>query len=208
MKLNKTQKILVAVLVQVLILGFLLLSKYFLFANGTEIILRIYPIDPTDPLRGDYITFEYDISEIYDYNQGVVNEGDTVYIPINKTGKYWYARNEIILKEKPETGLFIKGVVEEVDKRGGFEEPIPLPPPPKESREDMVVEVGPEMDEELGYYVENLVQIKYGIEEYFIPEGVGRDFDFSSKDISAKVVIDSNGEAMLKQVFIDNQPWP
>lgn len=53
----------------------------------------------------------------------------------------------------------------------------------------------------------NYLSVIYGIEQYFIPEGQGQNFNFSS-DSLAKVVVDGNGNAVLKQLYINNKPWP
>jgi uncharacterized membrane-anchored protein len=50
--------------------------------------------------------------------------------------------------------------------------------------------------------------VVYGIEEYFIPEGKGRDFRFGNKMASARIVVDDNGNAVLKGIIVDGKPWP
>jgi uncharacterized membrane-anchored protein len=52
------------------------------------------------------------------------------------------------------------------------------------------------------------IHIIYGIEDYFIPEGTGRDFTFLREEIAAKVEIDENGNAVLKQIYVNDKPWP
>lgn len=52
------------------------------------------------------------------------------------------------------------------------------------------------------------VIISYGIEQYFIPEGKGQDINFQGKKCFAKVVVDKNGNAVLKQIYVDGALWP
>jgi uncharacterized membrane-anchored protein len=52
------------------------------------------------------------------------------------------------------------------------------------------------------------LHIVYGIEEYFIPEGQGRNFSFWNKEAAARVAVDENCNAALKQIYIDGEPWP
>ncbi len=50
--------------------------------------------------------------------------------------------------------------------------------------------------------------VDYGIEEYFITEGKGRNFSFWQKEALAKVTIDASGNAVIKQIYVDGKPWP
>jgi len=43
--------------------GFILFKEYTL-RTGTEMILRIEPVDPRDLFRGDYVTLNYEISTL------------------------------------------------------------------------------------------------------------------------------------------------
>lgn len=52
------------------------------------------------------------------------------------------------------------------------------------------------------------IHIVYGIEDYFISEGVGQDFTFWRREAAARVSIDENGNAVLKQVYVDDRAWP
>ena len=51
-----------ALLLQVLIIGSLVLTHYTTTVTGRPVLLKLAPVDPRDPLRGDYLTFRYDIS--------------------------------------------------------------------------------------------------------------------------------------------------
>lgn len=51
------------------------------------------------------------------------------------------------------------------------------------------------------------MQISYGVEQYFIPEGKGAGVNFGT-NAYAKVMVDDDGNAVLKQVYIDGKPWP
>lgn len=173
--LNKNTKFLIAVFVQVIIIFLIIFFKVSILTGGTEVILRIEPVDPWDPLRGDYITFDYNISDIpysnyYKYEMENFREGQTVYVLLEKSSNYWYAFR--IQKTKPTNSntVFIKGIVDNVSSQS--------------------------------------YHITYGIEEYFIEEKSGRNFDFSDKEALAKVIVDENGNAVLKQVYIDDKPWP
>ena len=184
--LTKQSKFAFAVLLQVVILFTLILFKLTVLAGGTEVLLKIEPVDPTSPLRGDYATFQYsNISRVDSYLADVtqVSTGDTVYVVLRQVGTYWKA--ERVEKVKPTSGeLFLAGKLVSggvVQQPASTLLPRSLPQP---------------------------LHIVYGIEEYFIPEGSGRDFSFFDKEAAARVVVDDEGNAVLKQILVGGKPWP
>lgn len=170
--ITKQTKFIIAIAIQLVIIFSIIIFKMAVLMGGTDVLLKIEPVDPRDPLRGDHLTFSYKISNLdsYLFNYFPVREGDTVYIPLKQQRKYWVAVFGI-QKTKPSDGeIFIKGKV--ANSYG------------------------------------NSVRVIYGIEDYFIPEGVGQDFTFWGREIAARVSIDKNGKAVLKQIYVDNKSWP
>lgn len=184
--MSKQIKFILAVALQLAIIFIIIIFKFSIFTGGTEVMLRIQPVDPRDPLRGDYVTFSYDISSVssYQFKYSPISNGDKVYIPLAKRSGYWQVSG-MISKDKPVQGVFIKGVVKESDSIN-FGQPI-------------LIDVQKQ---------ERNITIIYGIEEYFIPEGAGRTERFIGNNNFAKVAIDDNGNAVLKQLFVDNKIWP
>jgi len=183
--MSKQTKFILAVALQLAIIFIIIIFKFSIFTGGTEVMLRIQPVDPRDPLRGDYVTFSYDISTVssYQFKYSPISNGDKVYVPLTKRGNYWVVSGNI-QKVKPTQGVFLKGVI----KRGG----------------DAVLPQGP-FGINRG---DDIVTIIYGTEEYFIPEGTGRFERFLGNNNFAKVAIDDNGNAVLKQIFVDGEIWP
>lgn len=166
--------------IQVLILVGIILYKLIVLGSGTEILLQIQPIDPRDPLRGDYATFSYSISNQPFYDSSInIQNGDTVYVPLYKSGKYWISEG-LVSKSKPERGVFIKGRVVVGGSSGQLS-----------------------FDSRQG----NL-NISYGIEQYFIPEGKGRALNNFNGEAYAKVAIDEEGNSVLKGIYLNDNPWP
>jgi len=176
---SKRNKFIIAIAIQTAILFFIVLFKLLILSGGEEVFLKIRPVDPRDPFRGDYITFQYDISRIkgslFDSSEKI-KYGDKIYIPLLKRKNYHVAANRIS-KNKPDTGIFIKGTVNDIRIRQN----------------------GNSIDE---------VFVSYGIEEYFIPENSGRNVSFNGQNTFAKVILDKNGNAVLKNVYVNGKLWP
>lgn len=183
--MTKQTKFILAIAVQVIIIFAIIITKMSILAGGTDVLLKIAPVDPRDMLRGDYVTFQYDISNLDSYISGgqEIRNGDAVYVVLRQMEKYYFAQN--VQKTKPaEGGIFIKGTV----SSGGANTEL-----------DMF------QNQNFG---NSRLHVVYGIEEYFIPEGKGQGFSFLNKEAAARVVIDENGNAVLKELYINDEPWP
>ena len=182
---DKQIKFWLAVASQVLVILIIVVFKVSILSEGNDVLLRIVPVDPRDWLRGDYVTFSYDISSLSSYyaNRQNLASGDTIYVVLRQGNKY--ATVSRVQKEKPsEKEIFIKGKI----ASGGV----------SPSNDDL-------MDEEFN---NRQLRVIYGIEQYFIPEGSGQNFNFPDKTAAAQVFLDSNGNAVLKRIYIDDKPWP
>jgi uncharacterized membrane-anchored protein len=112
-----------AVALQIVVLFIMMGAKGYTLAYGTKILLKTQPVDPWDLFRGDYVTLNYEISEL---NLNTVfsdsskyNRNDTVYVVLEPQGRYWVARS--VSNRRPGDGsLYIKGTVRyyyDFDKR-------------------------------------------------------------------------------------------
>jgi len=173
--LTKQTKFVIAIAIQLVIIFSIIIFKMAVLTGGNEVLLRIEPVDPRDPLRGDHLTFSYEISNLnsYLFNYSPMRDGDTVYVPLKQQGKYWTAVFGV-QKTKPIDGekIFLRGKISS------------------------------------SYSYDNKIHIIYGIEDYFIPEGAGQDFTFGGQEVAARVSVDENGNAVLKQVYVNDKPWP
>lgn len=59
------------------------------------------------------------------------------------------------------------------------------------------------------YLYNNKIEVNYGIESYFVPEGEGRDIEEkirgNKSSISVEVAVDASGDALIKRVYSDEQ---
>jgi len=182
-KFTTKQKFIAAVAVQLIFLFSIIIFKLSILSGGTDVFLRIMPIDPRDPLRGDHVIVNYKISSVYSNSSENIWNGELVYVTLeNDTGKFWMASR--VSSRKPTDGsIFIKGTV----INGGSDSSINSRVPQK--------------------YNSNLT-IKYGIEDIYIPEGSGQNFNFRNKEAGVLVSVGDNGDAVAKRIYIDGNPWP
>ena len=117
---SKRNKFIIAIAIQTAILFFIVLFNLLILSGDEEVFLKIRPADPRDPFRGDYITFQYDISRIkgsfFDSSEKI-KYGDKIYISLLKRKNYHVIANRVS-KNKPDTGIFIKGTVNDIRQKG------------------------------------------------------------------------------------------
>lgn len=168
--------------------GFILYKEYTL-RTGTEIILRIEPVDPRDLFRGDYVTLNYEISTLdlekvqaedpyFEYN-------DRVYLALELENGYGVVKK--IYKNPPEDEFYIKGTVKEIIYDW-------------EEDEDSLIAEEPLIKE---------LRVEYGIESYFVPEGKGLEIESQQwtgrEEVEVKVVVDKYGNAVIKSLLIGGE---
>jgi len=74
--------------------------------TGTTIVLQTEPLDPFDPLRGQYMTIGYEITRLPSVEGAT--EGDAIYVTlIPDTEGIW--RSQEVGTKKPTQGVFIRG---------------------------------------------------------------------------------------------------
>ena len=193
-RLSPTIKFAIVVGLQVAVILLIILFKLAILTGGTTVRLEIAPVDPRDPLRGDYVTFRYaDLSTIELYNYPTdVREGSTVYVPLRRAGQYWTHTNRALTRP-PDTDdgaeVFLRGQVTAVT--GNTQDVETWGQPSNRNWEPTTVHV------------------TYGIEDYFIPENSGRTLPWGrNADLSADVSVDDQGRAVLKGLYAKGKPWP
>jgi uncharacterized membrane-anchored protein len=157
----------VAGALQVLFLLGMALSYYAVGWYGQEIRLKTIPIDPKDYLYGDYVTLNYEVSQLKPelWNKQTDGElpqdGSVVYVLLRSDGGLYKAVQ--VSGSKPQAKAdeaVLKGVVQ--------------------SRWD------------------DTLQIKYGIERYYIPEGTGKELEEKARDTVVKVKLAPWGQMKLE----------
>ena len=57
--------------------------------TGVEIVLESLPVDPRDPLRGDYVILRYRAEEVDGLPGARPRVGEEVYVTFEQRGRYW-----------------------------------------------------------------------------------------------------------------------
>jgi len=77
---------------------------------GTPVILKTAPVDPRSLFRGNYVRLNYDISNIKkELTKENLKRGEVGYVTLKEEEGFFTATG--LQREKPESGLFIRGRV-------------------------------------------------------------------------------------------------
>lgn len=69
--------------------------------SGEHVLIRVEPVDPYDPFRGEYVALSYGISRVPH------PDTDVVYVPLHRDGIAWTGSRGVA--KRPESGTFIRG---------------------------------------------------------------------------------------------------
>ena len=173
--------ILVALL-QTAFLGYMIESRASILRNGVDVVLKTVPVDPRDLLRGDYVILAYDISTI---PADKVTGG----FPTEATD----AQLSVRLEKQPD-GFW--GVAE-----ASFGALAP--------KEGSVIARSapfyfyPAPDSPL-----SSLNVDYGIERYYVPEGEGKVLEEArnASALSVTARVDDDGRMQIRLIAIDGKP--
>jgi uncharacterized membrane-anchored protein len=168
----------VVALGQAAVLVYMVADREALLANGRAIDLKVVPLDPRDLFRGDYVTLSYDISRIpRSMIAGELHRGDKLFVRLAHDVEGW----------KPVTAARTR---QQAGSAGAGE--IVLA-----GR----VRFAPRV---FTTSADQSISVNYGIEKFFVPEGVGREIEkeVRAKDVTAHVAVGTDGIAALKGLTV------
>lgn len=155
-----------------------------LLKTGREITLAVRPLDPRDIFRGDYVTLGYDISTLKksstetDPDFNGFSPGSTAYVTMNAA---------------PEGGW--------TETHVGSQYPSQVAPG------EVVLKGRVNSVWKADSSAETVVNVRYGIENYFVPEGTGRALEdkVRTHKIEAVIAVAADGTAALKGLIVDGE---
>jgi uncharacterized membrane-anchored protein len=87
-------------------------------ALGQHVLLRVEPVDPRDPFRGQYVALRYEINGVGPVD-GVAS-GTRVYVPLHREGDVW--NGSFATTSRPDGGTYIRGRVRSGQIEFGIEQ--------------------------------------------------------------------------------------
>jgi uncharacterized membrane-anchored protein len=173
-----------AALIQVALIAAMVFDRARILRDGSEIMLQTRPVDPRDFLRGDYVVLSYDISSLPARAlQGKPAPGrrPTVYVKLAPKADGFYEALAVDDEPMPVSGneVMIEGHATSGTGCGGI----------------------------LNHFCERLT-IAYGLEQFFVPEGEGRELEKARNEGKVAVVaaVTRSGRAAIKRLLLDGKP--
>ena len=170
---------LVVALLQIGFLSWVITGRAAILRNGTEVLLRIEPVDPRDLLRGDYVQLAYGISNlpvrlIADRSpDAALSAGEAIKVRLAKSADgTWEAVAAYLGEPSAEPGP------EQADIAG-----------------QVLYDWVPDPD--------GAVPVSYGIERFYLPEGEGRaiETDTRARPFTMVVAVAEDGTAQIKALM-------
>lgn len=180
LKKYRVPLLVLVVLLQTAALVGMVAVKQRTLATGTPILLETAPIDPRSLFRGDYVRLNYAIGSL-DYGKVGGDEGferhDPVYVVLRKGERFWEPVS--IHREMPEHGNDEVVIRGEVQWSG--------------------IWVGGENRDG--------INVRYGIENYFVPEGEGMALErpAEGEDVTIQIAVDEDGDSAIKAVLVNGE---
>lgn len=147
--------------------------------SGREVVLLTQPVDPRDLMRGDYVTLGYDISSI---------ERAKIKGPTASNNRVVY-----VAVKSASDGMW-------VFSRAAF---VPIADVAAEE-----VQIRGETLHQVSDAPDSNLNLHYGIERYYVPEGEGRDIESGQRErrITAVIAVSSSGAAQIKALRDNGRP--
>jgi uncharacterized membrane-anchored protein len=155
-----------------------------LLKTGREITIPAHPVDPRDLFRGDYVTLGYDIASprraalASDADFDAIRPGSNIYVTLSP------------------------------DAAAGWKVATVAPEfPAQVAATDLVLRARVKNIWHSESKSEAQLNLRYGIESYFVPEGTGRALESKVRNgkIAAIVAVDASGAAALKGLVVDGE---
>lgn len=174
--MNRTRRVIfiAAVILQGAVLVSMIAKQELLLKHGTKIMLKCVPVDPRSLFSGDYVRLNYEISQI---REGESEKEKSKFDEFSPDDTIYVA----LAKNKNDQFYSIADYAKTHDKLGA---------------EYHVVLKGKVED------AYSSLQIRYGLETYFVPQNEGKEIETSMAEVSAEVSVAEDGTSALSRLFI------
>ncbi len=175
--MKKYQKIMLPILVaaQIMALVFMIAKQENIISSGTKVLLKCEPVDPRSLFSGDYVILNYTISSINPGSVKVFGDKD-------------FKRHDYIfvgLEKTRNAEIYQAVAVSENIKDLQGKYPAVIKGRVKNSW--------------------NRINIKYGVESYFVPQGEGLVIEKDLENVTVEVSVTDKGESAITRLFMNGK---
>lgn len=180
--------VIVVILAQLAVVASLIVRQEYRWRTWTPIRLRVAPVDPVSLFRGRYVRLSYDFSRFPVSTSEGWEKGGTVYVRLapDESGEFW-EMVEAGPSLEPEAGsLLVRGKVRGVGPR--------------------YTRVGEGRNSRVERVPGYTVYVSAPISSYFISERKAPEVERLPQDeyeLTVDVVVSKDGEAALKQLYVN-----
>lgn len=179
--MNRRTLFIAAGVVGALQIGFLasmIAGRAAILRNGQEVLLSVQPVDPRDLLRGDYVTIGYNISSV-----------STDLFAERPQDERNGRDRHVFVRLRPGEGGIWEAVAARYDEQ-------PEPAPADGELDIRGIATSSWYDDAAS------INIDYGIERFYVPEGEGRAIEGNLREraFTMTVAIASDGAAQIKSL--------
>jgi uncharacterized membrane-anchored protein len=171
----------VIVVLQCMVLGAMIGQRKQLLNNGEPVILKCEPVDPRSLFSGDYVELRYEISTL---SRKLLLEKDVEETALKRNAIVYVALD----KHENDTYWYARAVSEDL---GILKEKYP-------------VVIRGKTNQRISKYSKNLF-IRYGVENYFVPQFKGVEIENNIGDVSVEVSVTDSGESGIIRLFINDK---
>lgn len=166
----------VVVFLQVMVLVVMIAQRVYLLETGDVVLLKCEPIDPRSLFSGDYVRLNYTISNFDPTRFDNLNQDKEIF----KNGETLF-------------------VALEKTKESPFWEAVAVSHDFQKLKTKYPIVIRGTLQSLYPY------RIRYGVEQYFVPQYEGRHIEQALDKVSVEVAISSSGESAIKRLFLDDQ---
>lgn len=183
-----------AVALQILVLFGLIGSHAYTVSTGVPVRLTAESFNPWESVQGQTVNLTYGISRIdpakVPVQGGPFKRGQQIWVTLALGDGAAATKPVGVSAKRPQVQagqVAIRGIVDWVNSS----EPVPAPPP-EQSPPPEYKPVPP-----------GQIAIRYGVEQFALPDGEGRSTPRPMSDFTVEIAVDRFGRAALTRVFID-----
>jgi uncharacterized membrane-anchored protein len=156
--------------------------------SGQEARLELTPVDPRDLFRGDYVVLNYRIG--------------TVNVPLDATTAFTRGQ-QVFVTLRPDANNMSRAVAISAERPPVTGDDIVISGFVTSPSTCMLSDTGAR-DCKLGT---RAVGVRYGLENYFVPEGEGKKIEQTARGrLEVVAAVAPSGQAAIKRLLIDGKP--